>query len=158
VKRSSTLLLKVIVILIGLPILTLALIGIPWLIKNPVNPDYAYILYPIVAGLYLTTFPFFTALYQAIKVLKLIDKRQAFSDLSVDSLKVIKNCAFIICGLHILMSPFFYLLSQIEDAPGVMLISVIFIFASFVIGMFTAVLQLLLKEAVDIKADNDLTI
>lgn len=157
-KRSSTIFLKIAVIFIGLPILVLCILGFPWLVKNPVNPNYAFILYSIVIGLYLTAIPFFIALYQAIRLLNFIDLKQSFSDLSVGSLRIIKICAFTISGLHALMTPFSFLLAEMDDAPGIILISMVFVISSLVVGVFAAVLQKLLKEAVDIKADNDLTI
>ena len=45
-----------------------------------------------------------------------------------------------------------------DDAPGVILIGLILIFASMVIAVFAAVLQKLLKEAIDIKSENDLIV
>ena len=157
-KKSSTTFLKIAVTLIGVPIIAFCILGLPWLVNNPVNPDYALILYCIVAGLYITAIPFFVALYQAIKLLNLIDRDLSFSDLSVDSLNIIKICAFTISGLHVLITPFAYLLGEMDDAPGIILISMVFVFASLVVGVFAAVLQKLLKEAIYIKADNDLTI
>ncbi len=157
-KKSSTIFLKIAVTFIGMPITAFCILGLPWLVNNPVNPNYAFILYSIVAGLYLTAIPFFIALYQAIKLLNFIDRNQSFSDLSVHSLNIIKICAFTISGLHVLITPFSFLLAEMDDAPGIIVISMVFVFASLVVGVFAAVLQKLLKEAIDIKADNDLTI
>ena len=57
-KQGTTLFLKLAVILIGVPVLALCIFGIVWLANNPVNPNYAYILYPIVIGIYLSVLPF----------------------------------------------------------------------------------------------------
>jgi len=54
--------------------------------------------------------------------------------------------------------PFLYLLAKKDDAPCLIIIAMVPIFASMVIGAFTAVLQRLLKYAIDIKNDNDLMI
>lgn len=54
--------------------------------------------------------------------------------------------------------PVFYLMAEIDDAPGIIVIGLIIIFASMVIAVFVAVLQKLLKEAIDIKSENDLTV
>jgi hypothetical protein len=43
--------------------------------------------------------------------------------------------------------PFFYIFAELDDAPGVILIGMLFIFASMVIAVFAAVLQRLLQEA-----------
>ena len=54
--------------------------------------------------------------------------------------------------------PLFYLIAEKDDAPGIILIGMALIFASMVIAVFAAVLQKLLKEAIDIKSENDLTV
>lgn len=54
--------------------------------------------------------------------------------------------------------PLFYLMAEADDAPGIIVIGLVMIFASMVIGVFAAVLQKLLKEAIDIKSENDLTV
>lgn len=157
-KRGSTLFLKTAVILMGIPVLALCIFGLPWLANNPVNPDYAHILYPIVIGMYVSVIPFFVALYQAFKLLSYIDKNQAFSELSVKALKNIKFCAMIISGLYVVILPFVYLVAELDDAPGLIIIGMVPIFASMVIAVFAAVLQRLLQEAIDIKSENDLIV
>jgi capsular polysaccharide biosynthesis protein len=54
--------------------------------------------------------------------------------------------------------PLVYMVAEKDDAPGLIIIGMAPIFASMVIAFFAAILQKLLKEAIDIKSDNDLTI
>ncbi|MGJ7922592.1 DUF2975 domain-containing protein [Neobacillus sp. LXY-4] len=157
-KRGTTLFLKIAVFLIGAPVLALGIFGLTWLPNNPANPDYAHILYPIVIGIYASVIPFFIALYQAFKLLGHIDKNQAFSELSVKALKNIKFCAITISGLYIVIEPFVFLVADLDDAPGLVIVGMVPIFASMVIAVFAAVLQRLLQEAIDIKSENDLTV
>jgi hypothetical protein len=157
-KRGSTIFLKLAVFLIGSPVLALGIYGLPWLANNPANPDYAHILYPIVIGLYVSVIPFFVALYQAFKLLSYIDKNQAFSELSVKSLQIIKFCAMTISGLYVVILPFVFLAADLDDAPGLVIVGMVPVFASLVIAVFAAVLQKLLKEAIDIKSENDLIV
>ncbi|MGX1983628.1 DUF2975 family protein [Thermolongibacillus altinsuensis] len=157
-KQRSTLFLKIAVFIIGTPVLALCIFGLPWLANNPVNPDYAHILYPILIIMYVSVIPFFVALYQAFKLLSYIDKNKAFSEISVKALNKIKYCAITISGIYVVGMPFFYILAELDDAPGVILIGLVVIFASMVIAVFAAVLQRLLQEAIDIKSENDLTI
>jgi hypothetical protein len=157
-KRGTTLFLKIAVILIGIPILALCIFGLPWLANNPANPDYAHILYPILIGMYISAVPFYFALYQAFKLLCYIDKNKAFSQISVKALKNIKYCAITISALYLVIMPFVYLVAEKDDAPGLIIIGMVPIFASMVIAVFAAVLQKLLKEAIDIKSENDLTV
>jgi hypothetical protein len=146
------------VFLIGIPVLALGIFGVTWLPKNPANPDYAHILYPIVIGMYVSVIPFFAALVQAFKLLSYIDKNQAFSELSVKALKNIKICALTVSGLYLVILPFVFLVADLDDAPGLVIIGMVPVFASLVIAVFAAVLQRLLKEAIDIKSENDLTV
>jgi hypothetical protein len=157
-KRGSTLFLRMAVILIGAPVLALGIFGLFWLSKNPANPDYAHILYPIVIGMYVSVIPFFAALYQAFKLLSYIDKNQAFSDLSVQALKRIKYCAIAISGLYVVILPFVFLVAELDDAPGLIIIGMVPVFASMVIAVFAAVLQMLLNKAIEIKSENDLIV
>ncbi|MCM3439273.1 DUF2975 domain-containing protein [Metabacillus halosaccharovorans] len=157
-KIGSTLFLKAAVFLIGTPVLALIIIGLVQLAKNPANPEYAHFLYPIVIGMYVSAIPFFMALFQAFKLLSYIDKNQAFSELSVKALKVIKFCALTISGLYVVIIPFVFLVAELDDAPGLIIIGMVPIFASLVIAVFAAVLQRLLQEAITIKSENDLTV
>ncbi|WP_352418224.1 DUF2975 domain-containing protein [Proteiniborus sp.] len=148
--KRETLFLKTVVILIGIPILVLCIF---WL------PSFAgYFHYLVLIGVYATAISFFFALYQALKLLSYIDKNIAFSELSVKALKYIKYCAITISIIYVGLIPFLYPIAEVDDAPGLVGFPIIFIFASSVIATFSAVLQKLLKDAIEIKNDNDLTI
>ena len=123
-----------------------------------IGSDLAYMVYGILMVMYVSAIPFYFALYQAFKLLSYIDKNQAFSELSVKALKKIKNCAIIISGLYVVGIPFVFIIAELDDAPGLILIGMVIIFASMVIAVFAAVLQRLLQEAIDIKSENDLTV
>lgn len=157
-KRGTTLFLKLAVLFIGLPVLGLSLFGVTWLINNPANPTYDQLLYPVLIGIYVSVLPFFSALYQTFKLLNHIDKNQAFSELSVKALKNIKFCALTISGLYVIVLPFVFGLAQMDDAPGLVLMGMVPVFASLVIAVFSAVLQRLLQDAIDIKKENDLIV
>ncbi|GAA0600606.1 hypothetical protein GCM10009001_16330 [Virgibacillus siamensis] len=60
--------------------------------------------------------------------------------------------------MYVVASPLVYMIAEWDDAPGLMLIDMVIIGASIVIAVFSAVLQRLLKEAIDIKSENDLTV
>ncbi|QUW23574.1 DUF2975 domain-containing protein [Sporosarcina sp. Marseille-Q4063] len=157
-KRGSTLFLKIAVFLIGAPVLALGIFGVIDLVNNPANPNYAHLLYPIVIGMYISVIPFFVALYQAFKLLSYIDKSLAFSEFSVKSLKKIKFCAMTTSGVYIVILPFVFLVAELDDAPGLVIVGMVPIFAPMVIAVFAAVLQRLLQEAITIKHENDLTV
>ncbi len=159
-KRGSTNFLKVVIFLIGIIVLALCIFWLPWLADRmaEMNPELAYLQYPVLIGLYTTAIPFFFALYQALKLLNYIDKNKAFSEVSVNALKYVKYCAITISILYVAGIPFLIPIADADDAPGLVAFPVIIIFASSVIAVFAAVLQKLLKEAIDIKSENDLTV
>jgi hypothetical protein len=158
--KRETLFLKIAVFLIGAPILALCVFGLPSLAMNAAEggPKWAYGLYGILVIMYLSAIPFFTALFQAFKLLNYIDQNKAFSEIAVKALRKIRNCAIAIVILYTVGMPLFYFLAEVDDAPGIILIGMVIIFASTVIAVFAAVLQKLLKNAIDIKSENDLTV
>ncbi|MBZ5201723.1 DUF2975 domain-containing protein [Planomicrobium chinense] len=159
-KHGSTLFLKIVILLLGLPVLGGCLYGLTRFDPNSpywATPELEKLQYPLLIGMYAAMIPFFIALYQTLKLLGYIDRNQAFSELAVKSLKRIKHCAMIISALFVLELPFFYLLTKADDAPGV-LMGLFVIFASLVIAVFAAVLQKLLQDAIRIKAENDLIV
>ncbi|KRE41797.1 DUF2975 domain-containing protein [Paenibacillus sp. Soil522] len=159
-ERGTTLFLKVAVIVIGIPVLALCIFLVPEIANFAAElyPDHTYLKYLVLIDLYATAIPFYFALYQAFKLLSYIDKNKAFSEFSVRVLKNIKYCAITISSLFVVGMPLFYLIAEKDDAPGIIIIGMVMIFASMVIAVFAAVLQKLLKEAIDIKSENDLTV
>lgn len=154
IQSGSTLFLKFVVALIGAIVLTLCVYVLPIGIMTDETGEYRNIL----LGLYVPAIPFFFALYQAIKLLGYIEKNKAFTEKSVKALKNVKNCAITISVLFALGMPYIFYVADKDDAPGVVAIGFIIIFASFVIATASALFQTLFQNAVDIKSENDLTV
>jgi hypothetical protein len=154
VKNSSTIFLRLVVVAFALIILSLCVVVLPIGIATDQTGLYRWIL----VGLYVPAIPFFYAIFQTMKLLGYIDRNMAFSEESVSTLKAIKNCAAIIAGLFTAGMPYIFYAADKDDAPGVVAIGLVIIAASIVISVFAAVLQKLLKNALDIKAENDLTV
>lgn len=159
-KRGTTLFLKMAVILIGLPILAICIFFVPGMANFAAElyPDHRYLKYLVYIDMYAAAIPFYVALYQAFKLLNYIDENSAFSDRSVTALKNIKHCGFVISLLYVAGLPLFYLIAEKDDAPGLIVIGMVIVFAAMVISVFAAVLQRLLQEAIRIKSENDLTV
>lgn len=149
-RRGSTLFLKIAVILMGIPVLALCIFWLPGFVN--------YLPLPIIVGVYATTIPFFFALYQAFKLLGYIDKSKAFSVQSVKALKNIKYSAVTISIIYVGLIPFLIPIADADDAPGLAGFPMIIAFSLLVIAVFVAVLQKLLKEAIEMKSENDLTV
>ncbi|MER1957849.1 MAG: DUF2975 domain-containing protein [Solibacillus sp.] len=155
--KRETIFLRLAVIILGLPIVGFLAFLTYDLITVPKKEGFSLFI-PMVLVLYLSAIPYFFALFQTMKLLGQIDRNEAFSNISVTALKNIKRCAIIISGLFIVDLPFLYRIAEIDDAPGVLLFSLMIIFASIVIAVFAAVLQKLLTSALEMKSENDLTI
>jgi hypothetical protein len=162
-KRSSTLFLKLALIIIGIPVLVLCIVGLPQIMivafeEAAKGATLGYIVIGILVIMYASAVPFYIALYQAFLLLNYIDTNQAFSQISVNALRKVKNCAKTICVLYGVALPFVFIVAQWDDAPGLVLIGMVVVGASLIIAVFAAVLQRLLQEAIDIKTENDLTV
>jgi hypothetical protein len=153
-KQVSTLFLKIVISLMGLAVFAFCAVVLPRIIGDidPLGYD------PILIGMYVTAVPFFIALFYGFKLLSYIDKNTAFSQASVNALKYIKYCAFAISIIYAAGLPYIFYVADKDDAPGVVLIGLIFASAPMVIAVFAAVLQKLLQNAIDIKSENELTV
>lgn len=152
--KSSTLFLRFVLIMIALIAGAICVFVLPAGIASDKTGYYK----PILLWLYLPAIPFFVSLIQSFKLLNLIDKNKAFSEKSVNSLRIIKYCGLVISVIFLAGMPMVYFAADRDDAPGVMLIGLVFVFASFVIATFAGVLQKLLQNALEIKSENDLTV
>ncbi|MBM7693862.1 hypothetical protein JOC77_003306 [Peribacillus deserti] len=161
-KPSSTLFLKIVVFIIGTPVLALCILWLPEIAARDAasHPETAYLQYLFLIGAYITATPFFIALYQTLKLLSYIDQNKAFSVLSVRALKYIKYCGISIITLIVAGLIFVVILikGEGEDITGFISLGAMLTFASMVIAIFAAVLQRLLQEAIDIKSENDLIV
>lgn len=159
-KRGATLILKVTLFIMGSIALLLSIFAFPSILRGgPLEfPSVAYVFSPLVLGLYATTIPFFIGLWQTFKLLSYIEKNQTFSDLSMRTLKNIKYCAIIIGILYMGGLPLLYPIAEADDAPGILVIGFVMACAPIVVAVFAEVLERLLKSAIDIKSENDLTV
>jgi hypothetical protein len=58
----------------------------------------------------------------------------------------------------VVILPLVFVVAEWDDAPGLIVINLVFIGASFLVAVFAAVLQRLLQQAIEIKEENDLTV
>lgn len=166
-NRGSTLFLKFVLCLIGLVVLAVML-WFPQTEGRAANLDLVSIYRdPFIIYLYIASIPFFTALYQAYKILGYIDKNEQgsstskiFSQDSVKAVRNIKYCAITFAGFIAVATAYIFVMSKAtnDDGAGAVAVGIITIFASSVLATATAVLQRLLQNAVDIKSENDLTV
>ena len=158
--RRETMILKIAVIMLGIPVAALSVLLLPWIARDAAQSSIrmAYVIYGILILMYISLVPFFAALYQGFRLLGYIDSNKAFSELSLKSIQKIRSCAAAISIIYLFAMPLFYIVAEIDDAPGVILVGMIFVFAPLTVAVFAAILKKLLKNAIDLKNDNELTI
>src|SRR3989344_2634190 len=92
-KKSSTIFLQVVIVLIGIVALAI-MVRFPLTEGRAVNLDlFSIYADPFIIYGYLVSIAFFIALYQAFKLLGYIGQNKVFSLSSVMALRTIKYCA-----------------------------------------------------------------
>jgi hypothetical protein len=160
-KRSSTVFLQIVIVLVGLG----ALAFLVWEPQIEGRNEHAtqfeiYFKDPFLALVYAGSIPFFIALYQAIKVLGYVGRNNVFSPEVVAALRTIKYCALAIIGFVVVEEIVILLMdSGDNDNPGApIFLGVLIIFPSIVVATAAAMFARILQNAVDLKSENDLTV
>jgi hypothetical protein len=159
-KRSSTVFLQAVIVLIGIGTLALMLWE-PHLEGRNAHATLFEIYFkdPFLAYAYIASILFFVVLYQAIKLLGYIGRNEAFSQRSVRALRTIKYCAIALVASLVGAEAYFFIVQRgKDDIAGGVAMGLFLIFVSAVIGTAAAVFERLLQNAVDIKSENDLTV
>ncbi|MEG1797271.1 MAG: DUF2975 domain-containing protein [Clostridium sp.] len=142
-KQRRTSFLKLAFFIIVIPILSLFIFFLPRIMSSLVDviPVPGYLKYIWLTALHAAWIPFLFALYHTIKLLININRDKAFTELSVRALKNIKYSTITISGLYVISMPLLFLLAEGDDAPGIILFSLIVILATAVSAAFAASLQ-----------------
>lgn len=159
-KKSSTIFLQVVIVLIGIGALAL-LLWEPHIEGRNAHATFFQIYFndPFLAYAYIASIAFFAALYQAFKLLGYVGRNEVFSQRSVKALRTIKYCAMSLVGFLIGAEAYFFIVRRGKDdiAGGVMM-GLFLIFVSAVVATTAAVFERTLQSAVELKSENDLTV
>jgi hypothetical protein len=157
-KRSSTIFLQAVIVLIGIGALAFMLWE-PHVEGRNAHATLFEIYFKdlFLAYAYIASIPFFVALYQAFKVLGYVRQNKTFSQATVNSLRTIKYCAIAIIGF-VAVSVIFMVFGDKEDRPPGVFMRVLVTFPSIVTLAAAAMFERILQNAVDIKSENDLTV
>ena len=159
-KRSSTMFLQVVIVLIGIGALAL-LLWEPHVEGVNAEATTLYQIYfddPFLALVYVGSIPFFIALYQAFKVLGYAGQNKVISSEAVKALRTIKYCAIAIIGFVVVEEIFIMLNHGDDDAAGGVAMGIGISFISIVVATAAAVFERTLQRAVEMKSENDLTV
>ena len=156
-KRSSTIFLQIVVVLIGIGALAFMLWEPHVEGVNAHATVFEMYFNSFVAYAFIGSIPFFVALYQAFKLLGYIGRNEIFSQGSVRALRTIKYCAIALIGF-VAVSVIFMISGDRDDRPAGVFMRLLVTFPSIVIATAAAVFERILQNAVDIKSENDLTV
>ncbi len=157
-KKGSTLFLKCVILLIAVGALAW-LIWFPQLEGRATDLDLISIYTdPLIIYGFIASVPFFIGLYQAFKLLSLIDANKAFSQGAVNTLRRMKFASLSLIGFIVLAVFYIRFFARGDDPAGPTMLGISAVLAFSVIATAAAVFQRLLQNAVDIKSENDLTV
>lgn len=159
-KKSSIILLQGVIVLIGVGALAL-LLWEPHIEGRNVNATTFEIYFkdPFLAYAYTASIAFFIALHQAFKLLGFIGRNEVFSQHSVNALRKIRYAAITIVAFVVGGEAYLFLFQRgKEDIAGGVFIGLLMIALFGTLSIAAGVFERLLKKAVDMKSENDLTV
>ena len=158
-KRSSTIFLQIVLVLVGIGALALLLWEPQIEGRNAHATQFEiYFKDPFLAYVYIASIPFFVAIYQALKLLQYVGQNAVFSPAAVKALRTIKYCALAIIGFVAVEEIFIMLNRGSDDAAGGVFMGILITFGSAVIATAASMFERVLQNVVDIKSENDLTV
>src|SRR6476660_9692614 len=158
-KRSSTIFLQVVVVLIGVGALALMLWE-PHIEGRNAHATLFEIYFkdPFLAYAYIASIPFFVALYQAFTVLGYAGQNKVFSQAAVKALRTIRFCAISIIGFVVAEEIFIMLNHGSDDPAGGVFMGILITFGSVVVATAAAMFERILQNAVGMKSEIDLVV
>jgi hypothetical protein len=165
-KRSATVLLQVVIVLIGIGVLA-AMLWQPTLEGRNAHATLFQIYFndPFLACVYAGSIPFFVGLYQAFKLSGYAGEGKLFSPAAVKALRTIKYCALITAAAIVAVDTYLMIAAHLhpqladKDGPeGAVMLGMIATLASILIATAAARFERVLQNAVDTKSANDLTV
>lgn len=135
-KRSSTIFLQVVVVLVGIGVLALMLWE-PHLEGRNVHATLFQIYFndPFLACVYIASIPFFVALYHAFKLLEHMRRNEVLSERSVRALRAIKYCGMSLVASLVAAEAYLWIIVRgKDDIAGGVAVGLFLIFVSVAIA------------------------
>src|SRR6266480_6901602 len=154
-KRSSTIFLQVVIVLIGIGALAFMLRE-PHIEGRNAHATLFEIYFkdPFLAYAYISSLAFFVGLFQAFTLLGYIGQNKVFSLNSVRALRTMKYCAIaLVAMIGAAVAYLFIAVRGKDDIAGGVAMGLSMMFISVVIGTAAAVFERLLQNAVDMKSE-----
>ena len=147
-KHKKTFFLKLALMFILIPIVFISCFAAPALIQEGIVNDEINLWYVLPFGILmgLVLIPVGVAVYQAERLLILIEKKMYYSKESANRLNVIKTSGLVATILFIAMLPSLFYFTELDDAPGMAMLGLIFVFISAGVTVFASVVRDLVLE------------
>lgn len=136
--------LKVVILLFGIGSLGLSIIVFPHIYEQALSgsDSMALVLYGVIAVLIGALAAQCNGLYHFYRLLMLITHDSTISQALLQRLHKVTKSTFVVAIIFMVGFPLFYLVGEVDDAPGVILLGMLFIITPLVI---TACLHILHK-------------
>lgn len=109
-------------------------------------------------SLYLSAIASLLIIYYMYRMLGLVDNNTAFSAMSLVYVHAIFRLALMEFIVLTGTLPFVYFIADNDDAPGVMVIGLGMLIIPLAVATFVSIIEKLLKNAIELKLDSELTI
>lgn len=158
-KKSSTVVLQFVVVLIGIGALFL-LLWEPHVEGRNAHATLFQIYFndPFLVYAYTASIAFFVSLYQTFKLLGYIGRNEVFSQRAVNALRTIKYCATTVVAFVVGGEAYLFIVRPGDDIAGGVFMGLLIIALFGTIAIVAGMFEKIWQNAVDMKSENDLTV
>ena len=125
---------------------------------NPTNPFSNWQTTLFILVLYLILLVTLLLNFFLLRLVKTFPSKETFTKKSLKLSSKIRSCLLCITILAFGILPKFYQIADMSDSPGILLIAFVLLFIPFFIYILSSILIDLLKLAIYLKNDYDLTV
>ncbi|EMF0261161.1 DUF2975 domain-containing protein [Enterococcus hirae] len=125
---------------------------------NPTNPFSNWQTTLFILVLYLILLVTLLLNFFLLRLVKTFPSKETFTKKSLKLSSKIRSCLLCITILAFGILPKFYQIADMSDSPGIVLIAFVLLFIPFFIYILSSILIDLLKQAIYLKNDYDLTV
>ncbi|MFN6832549.1 DUF2975 domain-containing protein [Enterococcus hirae] len=125
---------------------------------NPTNPFSNWQTTLFIIVLYLILLVTLLLNFFLLRLVKTFPSKETFTKKSLKLSSKIRSCLLCITILAFGILPKFYQIADMSDSPGILLIAFVLLFIPFFIYILSSILIDLLKQAIYLKNDYDLTV
>ncbi|MGM0121227.1 DUF2975 domain-containing protein [Enterococcus sp. AZ152] len=125
---------------------------------KPTNPFNNWQTTLFILVLYLILLVTLLLNFFLLRLVKTFPSKETFTKKSLKLSSKIRSCLLCITILAFGILPKFYQIADMSDSPGILLIAFVLLFIPFFIYILSSILIDLLKQAIYLKNDYDLTV